>query len=209
MDKEMKKFLIGGAMGEAYLKQKGAFGTNLEIKLSKYAPSIPYSKENVARIEHIRGRITKARIAGFGGWKEQVPTDSKKLKKYEQSLSKANKEKFEECCRTGKENFVTWYVENYYEKEGETSCLYCGVTEKECANFFETYKTKRDTRGLHLEIERKNSITNLYEKDNCGLACYVCNNAKSDFISEDDFRKFIVSGIKDFWQAQRNKKNQE
>ena len=81
MNEEMKKFLIGGAMGETYLKQKGAHGTNLEVKLSKYAPNIPYTKENVARIEHIKGRITKARIAGFGGWKEYVPTDSKKLKK--------------------------------------------------------------------------------------------------------------------------------
>ena len=206
MNEDLKKFLIGGSMGEGYLKQKGAYGTNLEIKLSKYTPNVPYTKENSARIEHIKSRITKARIAGFGGWKEYVPSDSKKLKEYEQNLSKSNKEKFYECCRVGKERFITWYVENYYEKEEKTTCCYCGVTEQNCADFFKSHRTKRDSRGLHLEIERKDSQSNLYEKENCALACYICNNAKSDFISEADFREYVVPGIQKFWKSKREDK---
>ena len=80
-------------------------------------------KRTLRELKHIKSRITKARIAGFGGWKEYVPSDSKKLKEYEQNLSKANKEKFYECCRGGKEQFITWYVENYYEKEGKNHLL--------------------------------------------------------------------------------------
>ena len=40
---------------------------------------------------------------------------------------------------------------------------------------------------------------NLYRSDNCKLACYVCNNAKSDFISPKDFKP-IAEGINKFWQ---------
>ena len=80
------------------------------------------------------------------------------------------------------------------------------MTEQECADFFRPHRTKRDTRGLHLEIERKNSQSNLYEKENCALACYICNNAKSDFISENDFCKYIVPGIQKFWESKREDK---
>ena len=33
---------------------------------------------------------------------------------------------------------------------------------------------------------------------NCRLACHVCNNAKSDFFTVQDF-KLIAKGINNFW----------
>jgi hypothetical protein len=41
-------------------------------------------------------------------------------------------------------------------------------------------------RGVSLEVDRKNN-TEKYSFSNCVLACYPCNNAKSDVFSYDEF----------------------
>ena len=45
---------------------------------------------------------------------------------------------------------------------------------------------------------------NKYSKDNCRLACYICNNAKSDFLSAESFEP-IARGINKFWSNYLNK----
>jgi hypothetical protein len=70
-------------------------------------------------------------------------------------------------------------------------------------------RLKRKTRGVSLEIERVTTFeerngeilydVNVYNKDNCRLACHVCNNAKSDFISVQEFEP-IAHGIHNFWK---------
>jgi len=49
-----------------------------------------------------------------------------------------------------------------------------------------------------LQIERKDPDGD-YCADNCEFACVICNNAKSDMISADDFTTYFVSGIKEYW----------
>ena len=52
--------------------------------------------------------------------------------------------------------------------------------------------------GMHLEIERK--IANgKYEESNCALICYVCNNAKSDFMEWREFEP-LARNINEFWK---------
>ena len=53
---------------------------------------------------------------------------------------------------------------------------------------------------MRLEIERIKTADgkNEYTKENCALACYICNNAKSDFLSAYDFKP-IAEGINKFW----------
>ena len=51
--------------------------------------------------------------------------------------------------------------------------------------------TKRPNRGLHLEVERKDSKNNIYSARNCVLACYFCNNDKSDIFSEQEYRDYM------------------
>ena len=46
---------------------------------------------------------------------------------------------------------------------------------------------------------------NKYSKENCRLACYICNNAKSDFLSAESFEP-IARGINKFWNNYLNKK---
>lgn len=80
-----------------------------------------------------------------------------------------------------RENFIKWYV-------GQTSrkCCYCGCNEEELKAFYMANESKRKrTRGRSLEIERKEDEP--YSERNCELACYWCNNAKSDVFTVKEF----------------------
>ena len=95
------------------------------------------------------------------------------------------------------ENFYLWYKNQLH------MCCYCGVKATDLKKYFyddnEQYKNARK-RGKVLEIERViTAPTNLYNETNCKLACYVCNNAKSDFISPSAFKP-IAKGIYNFWK---------
>jgi hypothetical protein len=92
-------------------------------------------------------------------------------------------------------SFYKWHKNQYEHQEGK--CYYCEVEEKVVAKFFEKkyhagHAGKRN-RGKHLEIERKDAtlLNNLYNGENCVLACYFCNNDKSDIFSEDESREYL------------------
>lgn len=94
--------------------------------------------------------------------------------------------------------FYKWYISQ------NKVCCYCGVKEEDLKKYFhkdnEQYQSARQ-RGKRLEIERVVTAPkekNVYSASNCKLACYICNNAKSDFISAKDF-KSIAKGINTFW----------
>ncbi|WP_169975951.1 MULTISPECIES: hypothetical protein [unclassified Campylobacter] len=101
---------------------------------------------------------------------------------------------------------------NWYKKIGnedascmsKKKCCYCGVKEIDLEKYFNEnnsqYKESKRHRGKKLEVERIVSVgdKNKYSDTNCGLACYICNNAKSDFISAKDFLP-IAKGINQFW----------
>lgn len=141
------------------------------------------------------------RRAGFGGWNEYVPSDKDKIKEYKQGLEKRNKlEEFNDKCKVGLFKFVDWYLD---EKK---KCCYCGVPESELSKYFngstQTEKACNRDRGPWLEVERLYTSPenkNIYNEDNCALACYICNNAKSDFISAEDFKP-IAQAIHLFWK---------
>ena len=105
----------------------------------------------------------------------------------------------------GRDEFLNWY--NTQEKK----CCYCGVEESDLIKYFdkeinEQYKWARP-RGKFLEVERVITAPeseNKYSKENCRLACYICNNAKSDFLSAESFEP-IARGINKFWNNYLNK----
>ncbi|WP_165864990.1 agmatine deiminase family protein [Rufibacter latericius] len=51
-------------------------------------------------------------------------------------------------------------------------------------------------RGRSLELERIDSKTNLYTEENCALACYLCNNHKSDVITKDEHKAYFAKPIR-------------
>lgn len=106
-----------------------------------------------------------------------------------------NKKKIEKFTWKGFPEFYHWYVEQ--ERMQDCRCYYCKSEEHKIrglvlSGFFGKSKQMKN-RGRHLEIERKNSEVNDYSPDNCVLACYFCNNDKSDVISEEDYFQYFVA----------------
>lgn len=95
----------------------------------------------------------------------------------------------------------------FYEfyQQLERKCCYCGIEEKQLTEYFNKTTIQSDSakrkRGKVLELERVVTAPaekNVYNKENCFLACYICNNAKSDFLSVKSFKP-IAKGINQFW----------
>jgi 5-methylcytosine-specific restriction endonuclease McrA len=90
-----------------------------------------------------------------------------------------------------------------YKRDGRL-CHYCGIQEDEFCqiwggSFYGGFK-----RGQKLEVDRK--VNNLgYNIDNCVLACAICNMAKSDKFTYDEFRK-VGETIRTIWQNRKRRK---
>ena len=89
------------------------------------------------------------------------------------------------CCIEWHEDAKTFY--KWYETQLERQndhCYYChlpGDTKKHYGKWF-----REGRRGKRLEVDRIAS-KEPYSPDNCVLACYPCNNAKSDVFSYEEF----------------------
>ena len=135
---------------------------------------------------------------------------------------KEKKEKFKAYknnCKGNSENFLQIAKEkiDYYEKfqsnltfkcflehfksKDKRECSYCGIKETQISCI--KPKTKRlSTRGKTLEIDKKDAFGD-YTNNNIILACYWCNNAKTDEFSEDEFKN-IACGINKIWNNRLN-----
>ncbi len=99
-------------------------------------------------------------------------------------------------------DFYQWY------KNTDKFCCYCGVTETTLEKVWQNkWRTKRG-RGRNLEVERVDSISNLYNSENCKLACYFCNNHKSDLITKEHYKKYFATQMKNYLEEISQIKNQ-
>lgn len=98
------------------------------------------------------------------------------------------------------ESFFAWWCDKTPE-DGIRRCCYCEVDEKALKDAFDLkiISSKKQSFSGELQIERKNPNED-YSADNCEFACVICNNAKSDMISEGDFTTYFVPGIKKYWK---------
>lgn len=98
------------------------------------------------------------------------------------------------------EAFFAWWCEKT-PANGIRRCCYCGIYENTLKDAFENgvVISKKPSFSGELQIERKNPDGD-YCDSNCEFACVICNNAKSDMISAEDFTKFFVPGIKEYWE---------
>ena len=108
------------------------------------------------------------------------------------------------------EAFFAWWCDKTPE-DGIRKCCYCEVDEDTVRAAFAkdekdkcVISSKKRSFSGELQIERKNPNED-YSADNCEFACVICNNAKSDMISEGDFRDFFVPGIKEYWEHIKEK----
>lgn len=95
--------------------------------------------------------------------------------------------------------------EKLYTRDGE-KCHYCGIEEGDFLDIWEGpfYKT----RGFRLEVDHKDSSKG-DEIENCVLACALCNCAKSNKLSYEEFKR-VGAVIKEIWQhrIERGKRGQ-
>lgn len=98
------------------------------------------------------------------------------------------------------ESFFDWWCKKTPEN-GTRQCCYCGIDENTLKDAFKNglVISKKPSFSGELQIERKNPDGD-YRDGNCEFACVICNNAKSDMISADNFTKFFVPGIKEYWK---------
>ena len=81
-------------------------------------------------------------------------------------------------------------------------CHYCEIEE---ADFIEIWRSfYGEKRGKKLEVERKDNEKG-YNEENCVLSCSICNNAKSDKFTYEEFKK-VGDVIKEIWQQRKKKK---
>ncbi len=119
------------------------------------------------------------------------------------------KEKKETFFNIYKDDFAnTLSIESlktiYKEEPDSRRCEYCGISENDIAQLKKDKKieTKR-LRGDSLEFDRKDAYKE-YEKDNLVLACYWCNNAKTDEFSYSEFINNVGPAFKKIWQERKN-----
>lgn len=88
----------------------------------------------------------------------------------------------------------------YWWTQQEKKCCYCGITPTELDILFGKLKdvNKRPTRGKTLELERRVANRAYDDIDNLFFCCYMCNNAKSDFFTHEQFIP-IGQAIKQAW----------
>lgn len=83
-----------------------------------------------------------------------------------------------------------------YERAGR-KCHYCGVAEDEFGRIWGKQFYGGNKRGQILEIDRKDNNLG-YDIVNCVLACAICNMAKSDKFTYDEFLK-VGDVIREVW----------
>ena len=94
----------------------------------------------------------------------------------------------------------------WYEKQPK-NCYYCNLPESELENLHSMngHVNKRyPKRGKSLELDRKISSLPYTEFDNLVLACYWCNNAKTDTFTEKEFQK-IGHEFRKIWENRLDK----
>lgn len=126
---------------------------------------------------------------------------------YQQRSEKQLKQKFY-ALKTKGSNFVDFQqFKKWYESQTKV-CHYCGITEAEVQEIVKKgfltsarfpqqngKPIRGQNRGIYLEIDRKDNSKG-YSEQNCVLACYFCNNDKSDIFSYEQYKEFLTNRAK-------------
>lgn len=139
-------------------------------------------------------------------WQQEYSYDRIKgmtIKEIQESivrLEEENKELLQELEKKYIEKFPKIFSKKDFEELLKNEeCYYCGITIDKLERLADKKKLFNKTnRGWSLEIDRKKPNYE-YSKDNCVMACYWCNNAKTDEFNDEEF-KVIGKEIAKIWE---------
>jgi len=89
------------------------------------------------------------------------------------------------------------------KKTEGTKCRYCGIEEEEFIKIWRKPIYKKGTRRK-LEIEHRDGDKTNNTLANLALDCPICNIAKSDQFTEEEFMK-VGKVIREIWQQRKDK----
>jgi hypothetical protein len=104
--------------------------------------------------------------------------EDKRIKKFYDSKKGLKSFSFDE--------FKNWFIKQ------EDKCIYCNLTSQETLILFNKYplSTRKGKRGRRLELDRINPHLGYgHSLKNLALACYWCNNAKTNYFSLKEFKQ--------------------
>ena len=81
-----------------------------------------------------------------------------------------------------------------YKRDGK-ECYYCEIKEEDFIQIWG--KFYGGNRGQKLEVDRRDNEKG-YTLENCVLSCSICNNAKSDKFTDEEFKE-VGKSIKQIW----------
>ncbi|EPE3793287.1 hypothetical protein ACSIDX_000173 [Campylobacter lari] len=189
-----KKFL------KLYLK--GVFGSKEITKKLINAKAYNLNIEEMVRVELnlncINDVINLKNHYEVVRKKYKINKDIKDENEKFNTIDKMVEEKFKDM-----KNFAMWYEKAYLkiESKSKLKCHYCGIDEEKLKNLFENklITSKKPSFNSSLQIERLDPDKG-YNEENCVLACCICNNAKSDMISAENFKKYFKTPIESFYK---------
>lgn len=182
-----------------YLVDNGALSSYKEI-----AKNILHNEgeEDRLRKEYKNKNGLKGYRAEYLGIKKEKLDELEKSKNIKIGLylrKQYNKDsKYQEGGFKSLVEFREWYFSR------EEKCYYCGITQDKLDKLFDGSKgrakipAKKHT--ARLQIERKDPDAG-YNAENCELACSLCNNAKSDMISAENYKKFFSEKMREFLES--------
>jgi hypothetical protein len=198
-------------MDEKKLKQKyGAKGKDsFKTKLNLFLFNEVVNNGIIDESNFSHFEITNSLIKQYTNEYWQQPTDYEinklKIAKIDESISKW-KEGNTQTIKELETHYITYFKDKVYPFEDfiklfdRESCYYCGISESEIEKLGDLKKlNKKSLRGWSLEIERFDSNLE-YHSENCTLACYWCNNAKTDEFTKDEFKR-IGEEFRKIWES--------
>ena len=166
-----------------------------------------YSKiDSIKNWDEGQAKLKYQKIDDF--YKEELQIDSVKLNELRIYFQKYNvlynKYRKNNIAREGLFSDYNKLLEWYNDQQ--ESCNYCGISQSNLTKIVESrkgnltlnQKTKRSKGSL--EIEKLNPLKG-YTFDNSVLSCPLCNNAKSNLISEEDWRKYFAPAMKRYFNS--------
>jgi len=102
--------------------------------------------------------------------------------------------KFTSDRKTGFKTFENFYL--WFSNQPK-NCHYCKTSEVDLIKLFNNvFKPKKEAwKNGTLQIEKKEPDKG-YIPENCVLACVLCNNAKSDLITDKDFEVYFAEPMR-------------